>query len=153
MCEVTEKQIKELRHKIEELSYQYYTLDAPTVSDYEYDMLYRQLEQAEKAHPEWITPDSPTQRVGSKLAGGFAKYTHDQPMLSLGDVFSDDEVREFDARVRAELLSTPIQYVVELKIDGLAVNLIYEKGRFVRGVTRGDGRVGEDITHLSLIHI
>ena len=147
MCEVTEKQIKELRHKIEELSYQYYTLDAPTVSDYEYDMLYRQLEQAEKAHPEWITPDSPTQRVGSKLAGGFAKYTHDQPMLSLGDVFSDDEVREFDARVRAELLSTPIQYVVELKIDGLAVNLIYEKGRFVRGVTRGDGRVGEDITH------
>lgn len=137
----------ELRQKIDELSYQYYTLDKPTVTDYEYDMLYRELETIEKAHPDWVTPDSPTQRVGSKIAGGFAKYTHDQPMLSLGDVFNDDELREFDQRVRADLDGAALEYVVELKIDGLAVNLIYENGQFIRGVTRGDGRVGEDITN------
>lgn len=144
----TEKaRLLELRQQIDTLSYQYYTLDKPTVTDYEYDMLYRELENIEKAHPEWITPDSPTQRVGSKIAGGFAKYTHDRPMLSLGDVFSDGELREFDQRVRNELGGAPLEYVVELKIDGLAVNLIYEHGQFVRGVTRGDGRVGEDITN------
>lgn len=136
-----------LRKKIDELSYQYYTLDKPTVTDYEYDMMYRELENIEKAHPDWITPDSPTQRVGSKISGGFAKYTHDRPMLSLGDVFNDDELREFDQRVRGDLGGEDLEYVVELKIDGLAVNLIYEQGQFVRGVTRGDGRVGEDITN------
>ncbi len=82
----------ELRKKIDELSYQYYTLDKPTVTDYEYDMMYRELENIEKAHPDWVTPDSPTQRVGSKISGGFEKYTHDRPMLSLGDVFSDDRI-------------------------------------------------------------
>lgn len=136
-----------LRQKIDELSYQYYTLDKPTMSDYEYDMLYRELENIEKAHPEWVTPDSPTQRVGSKISGGFEKYTHDRPMLSLGDVFNDDELREFDRRVRSDLGGEALEYVVELKIDGLAVNLIYENGQFVRGVTRGDGVVGEDITN------
>lgn len=136
-----------LRKKIDELSYQYYTLDKPTVTDYEYDMMYRELENIEKAHPDWITLDSPTQRVGSKISGGFAKYTHDRPMLSLGDVFNDDELREFDQRVRGDLGGEDLEYVVELKIDGLAVNLIYEQGQFVRGVTRGDGRVGEDITN------
>ena len=138
--------LQELRRIIDELSYQYYTLDKPTVTDYEYDMLYRELEQIEKEHPEWITPDSPTQRVGSKISGGFEKYTHDQPMLSLGDVFDDAELREFDQRVRSDLGGEELEYVVELKIDGLAVNLIYENGAFIRGVTRGDGRVGEDIT-------
>ena len=136
-----------LRQKIDELSYQYYTLDKPTMTDYEYDMLYRELENIEKAHPEWVTPDSPTQRVGSKISGGFEKYTHDRPMLSLGDVFNDDELREFDRRVRSDLGGEALEYVVELKIDGLAVNLIYENGQFVRGVTRGDGVVGEDITN------
>ncbi|MCQ5209807.1 NAD-dependent DNA ligase LigA [Megasphaera massiliensis] len=136
-----------LRQKIDELSYQYYTLDKPTMSDYEYDMLYRELENIEKAHPEWVTPDSPTQRVGSKISGGFEKYTHDRPMLSLGDVFNDNELREFDRRVRSDLGGEALEYVVELKIDGLAVNLIYENGQFVRGVTRGDGVVGEDITN------
>lgn len=136
-----------LRKKIDELSYQYYTLDKPTVTDYEYDMMYRELENIEKAHPDWITLDSPTQRVGSKISGGFAKYTHDRPMLSLGDVFNDDELREFDQRVRGDLGGEDLEYVVELKIDGLAVNLIYEQSQFVRGVTRGDGRVGEDITN------
>lgn len=139
--------LAEIKKQLAELSYQYYTLDAPTVSDYEYDMLYRELETLEKQYPQWVTPDSPTQRIGSKISGTFAKYTHDRPMLSLGDVFSDEEVREFDARVRQELPGERVAYVVELKIDGLAVNLIYEKGRFVRGVTRGDGHVGEDITH------
>lgn len=148
MDSATEKaRLLELRKEIDTLSYQYYTLDKPTVTDYEYDMLYRELETIEKAHPEWVTPDSPTQRVGSKIAGGFAKYTHDRPMLSLGDVFSDGELREFDQRVRQELGGEDLEYVVELKIDGLAVNLIYEQGQFVRGVTRGDGRVGEDITN------
>lgn len=137
----------ELRHTLDELSYQYYTLDKPTVTDYEYDMMYRELETIEKAHPEWITSDSPTQRVGSKISGGFAKYTHDRPMLSLGDVFNDAELMEFDQRVRQDLGGEDLEYVVELKIDGLAVNLIYEHGQFIRGVTRGDGRVGEDITN------
>lgn len=144
----TEKaRLLELRKKIDELSYQYYTLDKPTVTDYEYDMMYRELENIEKAHPDWVTPDSPTQRVGSKISGGFEKYTHDRPMLSLGDVFSDDELREFDQRVRSDLGGEALEYVVELKIDGLAVNLIYEQGQFIRGVTRGDGVVGEDITN------
>ena len=144
----TEKaRLLELRKKIDELSYQYYTLDKPTVTDYEYDMMYRELENIEKAHPDWVTPDSPTQRVGSKISGGFEKYTHDRPMLSLGDVFSDDELREFDQRVRDDLGGEDLEYVVELKIDGLAVNLIYEQGQFIRGVTRGDGVVGEDITN------
>ncbi len=137
----------ELRKTLDELSYQYYTLDKPTVTDYEYDMMYRELETIEKAHPEWITPDSPTQRVGSKISGGFAKYTHDRPMLSLGDVFNDAELMEFDQRVRQDVGGEDVEYVVELKIDGLAVNLIYEYGQFIRGVTRGDGRVGEDITN------
>ena len=129
----TEKaRLLELRKKIDELSYQYYTLDKPTVTDYEYDMMYRELENIEKAHPDWVTPDSPTQRVGSKISGGFEKYTHDRPMLSLGDVFSDDELREFDQRVRDDLGGEDLEYVVELKIDGLAVNLIYEQGQFIR---------------------
>lgn len=145
--EALQQRLKELRQRISKLSYEYYTLDNPTVTDYEYDMLYRELETIEKEHPEWVTPDSPTQRVGSAIASGFEKYTHDRPMLSLGDVFSDDELREFDQRVRSELGGDDVEYVVELKIDGLAVNLIYEHGQFIRGVTRGDGLVGEDVTN------
>ena len=137
----------ELRKTIDELSYQYYTLDKPTMTDYEYDMLYRELETIEKNHPDWVTPDSPTQRVGSKISGGFEKYTHDRPMLSMGDVFNDQELMEFDQRVRSDLGGEELEYIVELKIDGLAVNLIYENGQFIRGVTRGDGRVGEDVTN------
>lgn len=140
-------EMQQLREEIDYHSYQYYVLDAPVLSDYDFDMLYRRLEELEKAHPELITPDSPTQRVGGKLSGGFVKYTHDKPMLSLGDVFSDGELYEFDRRVREDLDGAAVEYVVELKIDGLAVNLIYEKGKFIRGVTRGDGRVGEDITN------
>lgn len=141
------QRLKELRETIDFYGYQYYTLDKPTITDYEYDMLYRELENIEKAHPEWITADSPTQRVGHKIAGGFEKYTHDRPMLSLGDVFNDAELMDFDRRVRQDLDGEAPEYVVELKIDGLAVNLIYEDGSFIRGVTRGDGTVGEDITN------
>lgn len=140
------QELQKLRETLNYHSYQYYTMDAPEISDYEYDMLYRRLEDIEKAHPDWITSDSPTQRVGGKISSGFEKYTHDRPMLSLGDVFNDGELREFDQRVRSDLGGVAPQYVVELKIDGLAVNLIYENGQFVRGVTRGDGVVGEDIT-------
>jgi DNA ligase (NAD+) len=140
------QELVKLREEIAYHSFRYYTKDAPEISDYEYDMLYRRLEDIEKEHPEWITEDSPTQRVGGKISSGFNKYTHDQPMLSLGDVFNDGELRDFDQRVRNDLGGAPLEYVVELKIDGLAVNLIYENGLFVRGVTRGDGRVGEDIT-------
>jgi DNA ligase (NAD+) len=141
------QELQKLRKSLDYHSYRYYTKDKPEISDYEYDMQYRRLEDIENEHPEWITPDSPTQRVGSKISGGFAKYTHDRPMLSLGDVFNDTELMEFDQRIRNDLTDEKLEYVVELKIDGLAVNLIYEKGKFVRGVTRGDGRVGEDITN------
>ncbi len=141
------ERLQELKEKLDYYSYLYYTLDRPSVTDYEYDLLYRELEKIEGAHPEWVTPDSPTQRVGHKIQGGFTKYTHDRPMLSLGDVFTDNELREFDRRVRDDLGGEALEYVVELKIDGLAINLIYENGTFVRGVTRGDGIVGEDVTN------
>ena len=146
MSEELQQELQKLKETLNYHSYQYYTMDAPEISDYEYDMLYRRLEDIEKAHPDWITPDSPTQRVGGKISSGFEKYTHDRPMLSLGDVFNDGELREFDQRVRNDLSGADLEYVVELKIDGLAVNLIYENGQFVRGVTRGDGTIGEDIT-------
>ncbi|EHM41132.1 NAD-dependent DNA ligase LigA [Anaeroglobus geminatus] len=141
------ERLQELKEKLDYYSYLYYTLDRPSITDYEYDLLYRELEKIEGAHPEWVTPDSPTQRVGHKIQGGFTKYTHDRPMLSLGDVFTDNELREFDRRVRDDLGGEALEYVVELKIDGLAINLIYENGTFVRGVTRGDGIVGEDVTN------
>ncbi len=132
----------------EELSYHaylYYVKDAPVISDYEYDTLYRELVDLEAAHPEYIVPTSPTQRIGAKVEGGFEKVVHGRPMLSLGNVFDEGEVRAFHQRVVKELEHEP-KYVVELKIDGLAVNLHYENGYYVRAVTRGDGKVGEDIT-------
>ncbi|MDU2570450.1 MAG: NAD-dependent DNA ligase LigA, partial [Veillonella sp.] len=126
--------------------YLYYVKDAPTMSDFEYDKKYRELVDLETAHPEYIVPSSPTQRVGMKVEGSFEKVVHGRPMLSLSNVFSADEVRAFASRVEKELGHKPSAYVVELKIDGLAVNLHYENGMFVRAVTRGDGRVGEDVT-------
>ena len=107
---------------------------------------YRELVDLETAHPEYIVPSSPTQRVGMKVEGSFEKVVHGRPMLSLSNVFSADEVRAFASRVEKELGHKPSAYVVELKIDGLAVNLHYENGMFVRAVTRGDGRIGEDVT-------
>ena len=131
----------------------YYAADAPELSDAEYDALMRELVAIETAFPTLTTADSPTQRVGAAAAGGFGEVVHDRPMLSLGNVFDQDELRAFDARVRRGLgfapppePATELCYVAELKIDGLAISLRYERGRFVRGATRGDGTTGEDVT-------
>jgi DNA ligase (NAD+) len=140
----------ELRALLEEANHRYHVLDAPTISDREYDLRFRELVDLEGAHPELITEDSPTQRVGAPVEGGFPSVRHEVPMLSLGNVFGADELREFDARVRRGLGrgpdDPPVAYVCELKIDGLAISLRYEGRRFVRGATRGDGTTGEDVT-------
>ncbi|WP_251440784.1 NAD-dependent DNA ligase LigA [Veillonella intestinalis] len=126
--------------------YLYYVKDVPQMEDYEYDKLYRELVELETAHPEYITSYSPTQRVGAKVEGDFPKVVHGSPMLSLGNVFTYEEVSSFIERTERDLGHRP-EYVVELKIDGLACNLHYENGVLVRAVTRGDGRVGEDVTN------
>ena len=140
----------ELRATLTEANHRYHVLDAPTMPDREYDHLFRELVDIEAANPELITPDSPTQRVGAPVEGGFPSVRHDVPMLSLGNVFSAEELRDFDARVRRGLGRGPddpaVTYVCELKIDGLAISLRYEGRRFVRGATRGDGSTGEDVT-------
>jgi DNA ligase (NAD+) len=142
----------ELRALLDDANHRYHVLDAPTISDREYDRRFRELVELEAAHPELITPDSPTQRVGAPIEGGVPSVRHDVPMLSLGNAFTHDELREFDARVRRGLglglgaEDRPIGYVCELKIDGLAISLRYEGRRFVRGATRGDGTTGEDVT-------
>ena len=123
---------------------EYYTSDNPSVSDSEYDRLYRELVELEKAHPEQVLPDSPTHRVGGKILDGFEKYSHQYPLYSLQDAFSREELDAFDARVRKEL--DDVTYICELKIDGLSISLTYEQGIFVAGATRGDGSVGENIT-------
>lgn len=140
-----EVKIKELQKRLTELAYQYYVQNAPTVSDYEYDKLYRELVELERSYPEYIVPTSPTQRVGSKVEGDLEKVTHGKPMLSLGNVFNAGEIESFNQRIVSELGHAP-QYVVELKIDGLAVNLHYENGFLTKAVTRGNGTVGEDVT-------
>ncbi|MCL6516249.1 NAD-dependent DNA ligase LigA [Alicyclobacillus sp.] len=134
-----------LRETIRHHDHQYYVLDQPEISDAEYDQLMRELAAIEAAYPALVTPDSPTQRVGGQPAEGFAKVRHEIPMLSLANAYSPDELRDFDRRVR-ESSGGPVRYVCELKIDGLAVSLRYEAGRLVRGATRGDGEIGEDIT-------
>lgn len=138
--------IEELRSIIRQHDYNYYVLDQPTISDYEYDRLVRELIALETEYPDLITPDSPTQRVGGQVLEGFEKVAHQSPMLSLANAFGAGELRDFDRRVRSLVPGETFNYVAELKIDGLAVSLIYENGVFVRGATRGDGEVGEDIT-------
>jgi len=140
-----EKRILELRKIINYHDYKYYVEDNPEISDFEYDALYRELEELEALRPDLITPDSPTQRVGGKPLEGFEKVVHNVQMQSLSDVFSKDELYAFDSRVR-EVVGDDVEYVVEKKIDGLSVSLEYENGRFIRGSTRGDGIVGEDVT-------
>ena len=130
---------------------QYYNEDNPSVSDYDYDLLMNELKQLEASHPELVTPDSPTQRVGGEASNLFEKVTHEVQMGSLQDVFDLDEIREFDERVK-KVIEQP-EYVVEAKIDGLSVSLEYVNGIFTRGSTRGDGFVGEDVTvNLKTIH-
>lgn len=139
------EEIRKLRDILNENGYRYYVLDAPTMSDREYDLLNRRLEELEAAHPEEVTPDSPTQRIGGKLLEGFSTYTHEVPLESLQDVFNAEEVAEFCQRMD-EALGTLAEYSVEPKVDGLSVALEYRNGVFVRGATRGDGLVGEDVT-------
>ena len=136
--------MKELVELLNRYAYDYYTKDAPSVSDSEYDQLYRELVELETAHPDEILPESPTHRVGGVVLKGFTKYQHQYPLYSLQDAFSREELEAFDQRVRKEFPS--ISYVCELKIDGLSISLTYENGVLVTGATRGDGSVGEDIT-------
>ena len=137
-------EIDQLRRELERAGYEYYVLDKPTMSDYDYDHKLRRLEELEQAHPETVTPDSPTQRVGGQALSTFEPVQHRMPLESLQDVFDFDEVRAFDQRVQSTV--TGAVYVVEPKVDGLSVALEYENGLFVRGATRGDGQVGEDVT-------
>ncbi|PZR11437.1 MAG: DNA ligase (NAD(+)) LigA [Archangium gephyra] len=140
------EKLLELKDKIAVANRQYYTLDAPEVSDATYDGWMRELLEIEAAHPELVTPDSPSQRVGGDVLEKFNKVTHRQQMLSLGNVFDEAELAEFDERIRKSLGIETVSYVCEPKMDGLAIELVYEDGKFVQGSTRGDGVIGEDVT-------
>lgn len=140
------KRAEELKKLLHYHNYRYYALDAPTISDEEYDRLLRELQSLEEEHPELLTPDSPTQRVGAGPVESFKTVEHSVPMLSLANAFTPEELRQFDERVRKIVPEEQVEYAVELKFDGLAVSLAYENGIFVRGATRGDGFRGEDIT-------
>ena len=141
-----QQQIDTLRETLRHHEYLYYGLDAPEVSDAQYDAWMRELQALEAAHPELVTPDSPTQRVGGKPKEGFAKVAHSRPMLSLDNAYNEDELREWVRRVQELAGTDTMEYACELKLDGLSLALTYEHGRLVRGVTRGDGAVGEDVT-------
>src|SRR5262245_9789452 len=136
-------ELERLREQVREHEYKYYVLDDPTISDYEFDQLLRELQQLELEHPDLITPDSPTQRVAGQPAKEFPTHTFSTQMLSLENAYSEEELGEW-ARRAQQLAQTPdIDYVAELKIDGLSMALIYENGLLAKGVTRGDGRTGE----------
>ena len=141
-----EKQLNSLRTEIRRHEDLYYLEDNPEISDEEYDALIEKLRKLEKQRPDLITPDSPTQRVGGRPAEGFPEFVHRRPMLSLDNSYNIDELRAFDARCRKLAGDRPIEYVAELKIDGLSLSIHYDDGVFVRGVTRGDGTRGEDVT-------
>lgn len=149
---VQSKDLEQAKERLEQLkgelnlhAYNYYVLDKPNITDAEYDQMYNELENLEKAHPEWITSDSPTQRIGDQLLEGFTKVEHAEAMYSLGNAFNEEEVGAFIQRVQNQT-EQEVEFMVECKIDGLAIALTYENGTFVRGATRGDGTVGEDIT-------
>jgi DNA ligase (NAD+) len=140
------RKVADLRRQIEHHDYRYYVLDDPEVSDARYDALIRELRELEAAHPELVTPDSPTQRVGGEPARGFSEVRHAVPMLSLDNAFSEQDILEFDRRVRERLDVEAVEYCAEPKIDGLAISVRYQRGRFVQAATRGDGTTGEDVT-------
>ena len=142
----SEKQINSLRDEIRRHEDLYYLEENPEISDQEYDELIEKLRKLEAQHPELITPDSPTQRVGGRPAEGFPEFVHRRPMLSLDNSYNIDELRAFDARCRRLADGQSLEYVAELKIDGLSLAVHYDNGVFVRGVTRGDGFRGEDVT-------
>ncbi|WP_109478625.1 NAD-dependent DNA ligase LigA [Paraburkholderia sp. C35] len=135
-----------LRDELERANHAYYVLDQPDLPDAEYDRLFKELQQIESDHPDLITPDSPTQRVGGEVASGFQPVVHDMPMLSLNNGFSDEDIAAFDKRVSDALEQTPVDYACELKFDGLAISLRYVDGQFTQASTRGDGATGEDVT-------
>lgn len=139
------KRYEELINLLDQYSYDYYVIDNPTVEDAEYDQKMQELLKIEEAHPEWVTPESPSKRVGGEVLEGFKKVEHDTPMLSLANAFNRDDLADFDRRIR-DKVGDDISYMCELKIDGLAVSLQYENGKYKQGATRGDGTVGEDIT-------
>ncbi|WP_187992154.1 NAD-dependent DNA ligase LigA [Listeria innocua] len=139
------KRYEELINILDQYSYDYYVIDNPTVEDAEYDQKMQELLKIEEAHPEWVTPESPSKRVGGEVLEGFKKVEHDTPMLSLANAFNRDDLADFDRRIR-DKVDDDISYMCELKIDGLAVSLQYENGKYKQGATRGDGTVGEDIT-------
>ena len=141
-----EKKIASLRDKIRHHEHRYYVLDQPEISDTDFDKLMRQLQDLEAEHPALITPDSPTQRVGGKPREGFVKVAHSSPMLSLDNTYSEEELRDWERRVHELSGRKDVDYVCELKLDGMSLALIYEDGILVHGVTRGDGSVGEDVT-------
>src|SRR5262249_23577976 len=132
----------ELRKLIDYHNYRYYVEDKPEISDRDFDRLLKELEEIEATYPELITPDSPTRRVGGQPIQGFVTVRHRRPMLSIDNTYTPDELREFDRRVRKLLAGKPVTYVVELKIDGVAISLTYENGLFTVGATRGDGERG-----------
>lgn len=146
MNEQIKKKIAELRDKIRYHDYKYYVQDQPEISDEEYDRLMFELKKLEEKYPELITPDSPTQRVAGQPVEGFPTVTHLVPMLSMDNTYSPEELKDFDDRIRRNLKVEKVEYVVELKVDGLSVSLIYENGLFVRGATRGDGIRGDEVT-------
>ncbi|MBF7020568.1 NAD-dependent DNA ligase LigA [Staphylococcus sp. 18_1_E_LY] len=151
MAENIQARVDELHKLLNQYSYEYYVKDNPSVPDSEYDKLLHELIDIESQHPEYKTADSPTVRVGGEAQSTFEKVNHDTPMLSLGNAFNEEDLRKFDQRIREQI--GDIKYMCELKIDGLAVSLKYENGRFVQGLTRGDGTTGEDITeNLKTIH-
>ena len=141
-----EQKVQQLREQLNRWSHEYYVQDRPTVTDHEYDETYHELVRLETEYPQLITPDSPTQRVGGVVLEGFEKVTHQNPMLSLSNAFSKEDLQAFDDRIK-KLTNRTIDYVCELKIDGLSVALTYQDGQLVLGATRGDGVIGEDITH------
>ena len=141
-----EKKIEALREKIRHHEYRYYVLDAPEISDAAFDALMNELKRLEADHPKLITPDSPTQRVGGKPREGFVKAKHSSPMLSLDNAYSEEELRDWERRVHELSGRTDIEYMCELKLDGMSLALVYHDGRLERGITRGDGNVGEDVT-------
>ncbi len=138
--------VGELRDQLRRHEHLYYVLDAPEITDAEYDTLLRDLRELEEAHPDLVTPDSPTQRVGGKPKDGFVKVAHSRPMLSLDNAYKEEELRDWDRRVCAALGNEAVEYICELKLDGLSLALTYENSLLVRGVTRGDGAIGEDVT-------
>src|SRR5215813_2110150 len=140
------KEAEELREKLRYHEYRYHVLDDPEISDASYDKLLVRLKEIEAEHPELTTPDSPTVRVGAQPRDGFTTMRHARPMLSLDNAFSFDALRDFDRRVREGVGREEIEYIAEHKFDGLSISLIYEKGVLARGVTRGDGTTGEDVT-------